>query len=162
MIKCGGCGREIDPVGMPDGARFLCTRCCHLHTKGPEPPHKLGYTAFTVIAYLCLAALALAGFTLCVLYVIGAGDLTWFVILSALMLCVAGCPAVILVRKRNLALLLAALYLPLGVWAHLWHRAPGVEWEYSAMTAYGGYFFLLIGAAALVAFISNSRALPRL
>ena len=162
MIECGGCGREIDSAGMMDGVRFLCTRCYHLHVTGPEPRHRLGSTAFTVIALACLVALALAGVALCVLYMVGAGDLTWFIILSALMLCVIGCPAVFLIRKRNLALLMASLYLPLGAWAYLWHLAPGVDWEYSRMTAYGGYFFFMIGVVALVIFISNRSTLLRL
>ncbi len=162
MIECGGCGREIDTTGMPEGAKFMCARCLHLHVKGPEPRHKLGHTAFTVIAFACLAALALAGFALCALYKIGAGDITWSIILSALMLCAMISPAVILARKRNLALLLAGLYLPLGAWAFLWQLAPGMDWQYSAFTAYGGRVIFFLGVGALVIFISNRSKLPRL
>ncbi len=162
MIECGGCGREIETAGFLDGARFLCARCYHVHIKGPEPRRRLGHTAFTVAAYACLAAVAFCGFALCVLYTLGAGNLMWSIILSALVVCMVGCPAVLLSRKRNLSLLLAALYLPLGVWAYLWHLAPGVEWEYSTMTAYGGYFFFMLGIAALVIFASNLTTLPRL
>lgn len=147
---------------MMDGAKFLCARCYHAHIKGPEPRRRLGHAAFTTAAYVCLAALALCGIALCVLYITGAGNLTWSIVLSALMLLMVGCPAVLLSRKRNLALLLAALYMPLGVWAYLWHLAPGVEWEFSAITAYGGYFFFMLGIAALVIFLSSLTTLPRL
>ena len=162
MIECGGCGRQIETSGMLDGAKFLCARCYHVHIKGPEPGRRLGHAAFTTAAYVCLAVLALCGIALCIFYVTGAGNLTWSIILSALMLLMVGCPAILLSRKRNLALLLASLYLPLGVWAYLWNLAPGVEWEFSAMTAYGGYIFFMLGIVALVIFASNLTTLPRL
>ena len=162
MIECGGCGREIDSAGMEDGTRFLCTRCYHMYVTGPEPRHTLSSTAFKVIASVCLVALALAGFALCALYMIGAGDLTWFILLSLLMLSVVGSPAAVLYKRRNLTLLIASLFLPLGVWAYLWHLAPGVNWEYSGMTAYGGILFSLIGLVSLVLFARDLRALPRL
>jgi len=118
MITCGGCGREIDTAGTDDGTKILCGRCYHLQVTGPQPPRTLGPTGFLLIALLCLAALALAGFTLCVLYLVGAGDLAWFITLTALMAASMACPAAVLARRRNLALLIAALYLPLGLWAY--------------------------------------------
>jgi len=103
MIECGGCGRQIETSGMLDGAKFLCARCYHVHIKGPEPGRRLGHAAFTTAAYVCLAVLALCGIALCIFYVTGAGNLTWSIILSALMLLMVGCPAILLSRKRNLA-----------------------------------------------------------
>jgi ABC-type transport system involved in multi-copper enzyme maturation permease subunit len=147
---------------MEYGLRLLCGRCYHLQINGPEPEHALGSTAFTVIASLCLAALALAGISLCVLYLVGTGDLTWFVVLTILMLVSLGCPAAVLVKRRNLALLIASLYLPLGLWAYLWRLAPGIDWEYGNMTAYGGLFFLAVGLIATILFVRDLRALPRL
>jgi hypothetical protein len=152
----------MDAGRMEYGARLLCERCYHLQITGPEPPRTLGSTGFTVIASLCLAALALAGFALCVLYLVGAGDLAWFIGLTALMFVIVGCPAAILAKRRNLALLVASLYLPLGLWAYLWHLAPGVDWEYGSMTSYGGFFFFTIGLIAMAIFIRDLRALPRL
>jgi hypothetical protein len=162
MITCGGCGREIDTARMEYGIRFLCARCCHRQITGPKPPRVLGHTAFTVIAYLCLAALALAGSALCVLYLSGAGNLTWFIVLGLFSLLAAGCPAVILLRRRNLALLIASLYIPLGLWAYLWRLAPGVEWELSGVTAYGAFFFFTTGLVATILFVRDKRALPRI
>jgi hypothetical protein len=162
MITCGGCGREIDTGGMEYGNRLLCERCYHLQITGPEPSHTLSSTAFMVMASLCLVALALAGFALCILYLVGAGDVLWFIVLTALMCAVIVCPAVILIKKRNLAMLIASLYLPMGLWAYLWHLAPGAGWEYGNMTAYGGFLFITIGLAAMFLFVRDLRALPRL
>lgn len=162
MIKCGGCGREIDGEGMELGIKFLCSRCYHMQITGPKPPRTLGSTAFLIIAAACLTAVGLAGFSLCILYLLGTGDLLWFIIFSLLMLCVVGCPAGVLVRKRNLAFLVTILYLPLGIWAYLWYLAPGAEWGFSGLTAYGGYFFFIVGIVALVFFVKDLRGLPRL
>jgi len=160
MITCGGCGREIDTAGTEGGTKILCGRCYHLQVTGPQPPRTLGPTGFLLIALLCLAALALAGFTLCILYLVGAGDLAWFITLTALMAASIACPAAILARRRNLALLIAALYLPLGLWAYLWSMAPGADWEYSGLTAYGGLLILAIGLVSLGLFVRDLRALP--
>ncbi len=147
---------------MEYGRKLLCERCYHLQVTGPEPPRTLSPTAFTVIAYMGLAAAGLAGFTLCVLYLVGTGDVTWFMVFTALMAVIVGCPALILIKKRNLSLIIASLYLPLGLWAFLWHLAPGAAWDYSRMTSYGGIFFFAVGLAALSVFIRDLRGLPRL
>ncbi len=144
-----------------DGTRVLCERCHHLQVTGPQPPRTLGPTAFRLIALFCLAALALAGFTLCALYLTGSGELAWFCALAALMAVSTACPAAILARRRNLTLLIAALYLPLGAWAYLWSMAPGAGWEYGALTAYGGLFIFAIGVVSLGFFVRDMRALPR-
>ena len=114
MKKCGGCGREIDTAGMGDGVKFLCARCYHMHISGPEPPRTLGSTAFLVIAAASLVILGLAGASLCILYLVGTGEEQWFIILGAVMLIAVASPAGVLLLKRNLALLIAAFYLPLG------------------------------------------------
>jgi hypothetical protein len=142
--------------------RFLCARCYHMYVTGSEPRHRLSSAAFMTIAWICLAVLILAGSALCILYLSGTGDFAWFILLSALMLFSVVCPAAVLLKKRNLTMLTAALYLPLGVWAYLWYLAPGVNWEYSGITAYGGIFFFLIGLAALFLFTRDLRSLPRL
>jgi len=162
MIACSGCGREIDSAGIEEGAKFLCTRCYHLHIAGPPPARTLGSVGFTAVAYICLAVLALAGFALCLLYRAGTGSLPWFIFLTAMTLIVIACPAAVLLKKRNLALFLASVYLPLGVWAYTWFLAPGADWEYGAMTFYGGLLFFVIGLIALGLFIRDMRALPRL
>jgi hypothetical protein len=162
MITCGGCGREIDAGGMGYGARLLCGRCYHLQVTGPEPPHILGSKAFTLMAAICLVLIALAGFALCILYLLGSGDFAWFLVLSSLMLIVVVSSAAVLVKRRNLSLIIAVLYLPLGLWAYLWYQAPGAGWEYGRMTAYGGFFFFALGLIAMGLFIRDVRALPRL
>ena len=149
---------------MEDGSKYLCARCYHLQTAGPLPERTLGSTAFLSVAIACLAALALAGLALCVLYLLGTGNLPWFVLLGLLTFCVVGCPAALLLlfKRRNITLLVASLYLPLGLWSFLWHLAPGVEWEYSRTTAWGALFFLFLGAVAMCLFLRDLRALPRL
>ncbi len=162
MITCGGCGREIDVAGLDYGVKILCERCYHQQITGPQPEHKLSSTAFRLLASLCLVALALACSALCVLYLVGTGDLPWFILLAALAIAVIGCPIAILFRKRNLALIMASLYLPLGLWAFVWHLAPGVSWEYGRMTGYGGLLFFALGLIAMYTFVRDLRALPRL
>lgn len=147
---------------MEDGTRFLCARCYHMYVTGPEPRRRLSSTAFVAIAWACLAVLTLTGAALCIFYLLGTGDVTWFLFLAALMLCSVACPAAVFLHRRNLILLTAALYLPLGVWAYLWYMAPGVNWVYSGITAYGGIFFFLIGLVALLLFARDLRSLPRL
>ncbi|MBN2028313.1 MAG: hypothetical protein JW854_16310 [Actinobacteria bacterium] len=88
--------------------------------------------------------------------------MAWFIFLGILMLFSLACPAAVLLSRRNLTLLTAALYLPLGIWAYLWYMAPGVNWEYSGITAYGGIAFFLIGLLALLLFARDLRSLPRL
>ena len=146
---------------MEYGVRFLCARCYHRQITGPKPPRVLSSSAFTFIAFLSLAVLALAGSALCILYLTGAGNLAWFIILGLFALLVAVCPAAILFRRRNLALLVASLYIPLGAWAYLWQLAPGVEWELSGMTSYGAFFFFTAGIVAAILFARDKRALPR-
>ncbi len=147
---------------MEDGVKFLCARCYHMHITGPEPNHTLGSKAFLVIAAACLVAAGLAGSSLCILYLLGTGDTPWFIALGLVMLIAVAAPVGVLLLKRNLTLLIAAFYLPLGVWALLWYRAPGVDWGFSGITAYGGFFFGLIGILALSFFIRDLRGLPRL
>jgi len=162
MRKCGGCGREIDTAGMVDGAKFLCARCYHMHITGPEPTHTLSSTAFLVTAAVCLVASGLAGSGLCILYLLGTGDTLWFIALGAVMLIAVAASVGVLLFKRNLALLIGAFYLPLGIWALLWYRAPGVDWGFSGMTAYGGFFFAAAGILSLLLFLRDLRGLPRL
>jgi hypothetical protein len=162
MITCGGCGRKIDTTGLDHGIKVLCGKCYHLQITGPQPEHALGSTAFKLVFSLGLAVLALACAALCALYLGGTGDQRWFVLLAALAFAMVACPAAVLIRKRNLALLMASLYLPLGVWAFVWQLAPGVGWEYGRMTAYGGLLFLALGLVATYTFVRDLRALPRL
>ncbi len=162
MITCGGCGREIDAGGVEYGVKLMCGRCYHLQVNGPEPPRTLSSKTFLLLSSMCLLAMALAGLSLCVLYLLGTEDLGWFIVLTVLMLASLGCPAAVLARRRNLALLIASLYLPLGVWAYLWRAAPGIDWEYGKMTAYGGLFFFAVGIVAMLLFLRDLRALPRL
>ncbi|MEW6554034.1 MAG: hypothetical protein AB1384_07085 [Actinomycetota bacterium] len=161
MITCGGCGRKIETTGMDYGIKVLCENCYHLQVTGPQPEHSLSSTALKLVFSLGLAALALACAALCVLYLSGTGDLPWFILLSVLALAVVVCPVIVLSRKRNLSLLMASLYLPLGLWAFVWQLAPGVGWEYGRMTAYGGLLFLALGLVAAYTYVRDLRALPR-
>ena len=81
---------------------------------------------------------------------------------SALMLCAVVGASSALVRRRNLALLLGSLYLPLGAWALAWRLAPGADWELSRATGYGGLLLLAAGAVSLYLYRRDARRLPKL
>lgn len=161
MIKCGGCGRDIDPQGMDSGSRYLCVRCYHLQTAGQEPLEEWNCRAFLAIAIASLVAIGLAGIALCILYLSGTGKMAWFVLLLALALSVAVCPAAVLLKRRNLSLLVACLFLPMGIWSYLWHLAPGVDWGYGKSATWGTLGFLAIALFTLYLFLRDLRTLPR-
>ena len=71
-------------------------------------------------------------------------------------------PAVVLLRRRNITLLVTAFYLPLGIWSYLWFLAPGVDWQFIDSTAWGALFFMAVGFATLYVFLRDLRILPRL
>lgn len=162
MIKCGGCGRDIDPDDIDAGSRYLCLRCYHLQAAGMDPPRSRSSTVFITTAAVALAITALTGLSLCILYLYGTGNLFWFILLCLIMLLVVACPSVVLLKHRNLSLLVAALYTPLGLWSFLWYLAPGVNWQYAESTTWSALFFFLIGFAALCLFLRDLRMLPRL
>ncbi len=162
MITCGGCGREIDLAGVEAGARFLCARCLHLEVAGPAPRRVLGHRAFLAVIMVLLSAIQAAGIALCVLYLIGAGNVAWFVALMALMIGVAVSVASALARKRNLAYVEATLFLPLSVWVFARISAPGTYADYKGPLIIGGMVFLVAGAISLYLYVRDSRRLPRL
>ncbi|MDI6831441.1 MAG: hypothetical protein QME88_08935 [Actinomycetota bacterium] len=161
MTRCGGCGREFELEEVEAGSRFLCARCLHLEVAGPRPRRVLDHRAFLAVAVTLLALLFAAGSLLCALYLVGAGNLAWFMVLAALMLVVMASATSVLARRRNLALLLGSLYLPLGIWACAWRLAPGAGWELSRATGYGGLMLLGAGAVCLYVFGRDARRLPR-
>ncbi|MDY6794729.1 MAG: hypothetical protein SWK76_05555 [Actinomycetota bacterium] len=138
----------------------MCRQCLHLQAAGLESPRARGYAVFMAISVTALVVLALTGLSLCVLYLVGTGNVTWFIILLLTMLLMVAIPSVLLVKRRNIALLVTSLYLPLGFWSYLWYMAPGVEWVYMESTIWGGLFFLLIGLLSLYLFMRDKRALP--
>ena len=162
MARCGGCGREIDLGGVEEGARFLCARCLHLEVAGPAPRRALGHRGFVAAAAVLLALVFLTGSLLCSLYLTGAGEWLWFLILASLLLVATIGASTVLARRRNLALLVGALYLPLGAWALALRMAPGANWELSRSTGYGGLLMLLAGGVSLYVFARDARRLPRL
>jgi hypothetical protein len=133
-----------------------------LHKAGKESFRRGSHTLFTAIAVACLAAIFLSGLTICILYLSGTGRTTWFITLLLLMLSVVVCPALLLTKRRNLTLLVASLYLPLGIWLFLWSLAPNVHWEYGRTTAFAALCFLAIGALTMFLFLRDLRELPRL
>jgi hypothetical protein len=104
----------------------------------------------------------MTGITLCVLYLLGTGNLLWFMLLLVCVLFAAVIPLVVLMKYRNITLLVTSLYLPLGVWSYLWFLAPGVDWQFIDTTAWGALFFMATGFATLYVYLRDMRALPRL
>ena len=121
MITCGGCGR-ID-AGVEYGVKLMCGRCCHLQVNGPEPPRTLSSKTFLLLSSMCLLAMALAGLS-SASSISWAEDLSWFIVLTVLMLANRMSAAVLAEAQPRPAHSL--LYLPLGVWAYLWRAAPGM------------------------------------
>src|SRR4030042_5066423 len=111
MIKCRGCGREIDSTGMYLGNKYLCMRCLHTQTAGQESLHAGGKIAFVAVVASALVVIALAGLAICILYLSGNGPTAWFALPLALMLCSVLCPAFLFPKRRNLTLLIAAPYI---------------------------------------------------
>ena len=162
MNRCGGCGRDIDPGGLERGSKILCQRCYHIQAVVGQGSRSGSPAAFLTLSIAALVVLTLTGITLCVLYLFGTGNLPWFVLLFVVILIAAGVPAVLLLKRRNITLLVAALYLPLGIWSYLWFLAPGVDWQFIDSTAWGALFFMAVGFATLYVFLRDLRMLPRL
>ena len=162
MNRCGGCGRDIDPGGMERGSKILCQRCYHIQAVVGQGSRSGSPAAFLALCIAALVVLTLTGITLCVLYLFGTGNLLWFILLFVFILVAAGVPAFMLLKRRNITLLVAALYLPLGVWSYLWFLAPGVDWQFIDSTAWGALFFMAVGFATLYVFLRDLRMLPRL
>jgi hypothetical protein len=162
MIKCGGCGRDVDPTGLYTGNKYLCVHCYHLQIAGQEPMFARSNIVFLAITLSMVAAIALAGLALCLLYLSGTGKVAWFVLLLALMICVVACPIAILFRTRNLTILITSIYLPFGIWSFIIYIAPGVHWEFSKVTVWSALCFLGIGILSLYLFLRDLKILPRL
>jgi len=162
MVKCGGCGRDMQPESLENGVKYLCNHCLYLHKAGREPLLLRSHTIFIVIALVSLAVVGLAGLSVCLLYLAGTGKFHWFLVLLLVMLCAVACPAFfIATKRRNITLLIASFYLPLGVWFLLWSLAPNVLPGYESSTFYGAFCFLGVGALTLYLFVRDMRALPR-
>lgn len=162
MVNCGGCGREIELGQIPAGVKFMCSRCYRVQAAGEAPARRMSKRIFLAASLGSLAAILLAGVVLCVVYLQGTGDASWFALLTLLLLGVVACPGIILLRVRNLSLLAAALYIPLGAWSFLWRQAPGVAWLYGSLTGWLSFSFWAIGLGSLMIFLNDLGIKPRL
>jgi hypothetical protein len=162
MNRCGGCGRDIDPAGLELGSKVLCQRCYHIQAVVEQGSRSGSPAALLAISIVALIVLALTGITLCVLYLFGTGNLLWFILLFVFILIAVIIPAVVLLKLRNITLLVTTFYLPLGIWSYMWFMAPGVDWQFIDSTAWGALFFMAVGFAALYVFMRDLRILPRL
>lgn len=160
-IYCRGCGRRIEFQGERAVGKFLCSSCHHLQEAERGEKGGLGNLGFKVLFLSGIFALGLAGVSLCVLYLLGTGRSAWFALLLAVELLFLACPLAVFRRLRHVALLSAALYCPLGVWCLLWSMAPGVEWEFSEATRWGGVMFLALGFLGIYIYLKDLKALPR-
>jgi hypothetical protein len=128
---------------------------------GREPTHARGGALLLLVAFSMIALIALAGVALCALYLSGTGRVAWFVVLLLLMLCALACPSLAVVKGRNLKLLSAALYVPLGLWSFLYCLAPGTRWENTLVSVGGSACLLGLGLLCLYLFLRDLRTLPR-
>lgn len=161
FLRCGGCGREIDIQKMSEGDRCLCSRCHHLLVYRPRTGEGMSHRTFTVLVTVSLAIIALAGFSLCFLYLFGTGRVSWFFPLFASMLLVVSVPAYLFSRRRNLSLIAASLYLPLALWSFLWSLAPGVDWEYPGSMGWSAVFILSLAAMGFYLYGRDLRTLSK-
>jgi hypothetical protein len=162
MVNCRGCGREIDISDLDSGNKYLCERCLYEQVAGRETGRPGSYKLLLSVVYGFLAALGLAGIALCILYLVGVASFGWFLILLLLLLAVVIIPAAVLARRRNLALILAAFYLPLGVWTYLWYLAPGINWDRGNVILWGSFLFLFVGLLSTYLFVRDIRLLQRI
>ncbi len=162
MVNCRGCGREINTQEVDAGGKYLCTLCYHLQTEGQETGKPGSYKVLLGVVYVLLAAIAAAGIALCILYLIGVSNFAWFLLLLLALLAVVIIPATVLVKRRNLSLILATFYLPLGIWTYLWYLAPGINWDRGNTVLWGAFVFLFIGLLSLYLFVRDLHALPRI
>jgi len=160
--RCGGCGRRVEIPRTTAGSKYLCARCCHLQAVKEDGQGRLDHRYFLATAAVSLGLVAAAAFALCVLYLSGTGRATWFFILAAASALLAVVPSFILARWRNISLLAAGLYLPLGILAFLWHLAPGINWQMGDELVWSGLFFLFLGFLGLFFFLRDLLRLPRL
>ncbi len=160
-FRCGGCGRETENHQVANGEKYLCSRCHHLQVYRSRAGGGMSHRTFVALVIASLAATALAGFSLCFLYLFGTGRVSWFLPLFASMLLVVGLPAFLLSRRRNLALLAASLYLPLAFWSFLWSLAPGVDWEYAGSMGWSALFFLSLACMGFYLYGRDLRNLSR-
>ncbi len=161
LERCWGCGREIPLREASQEERYLCSRCHHLQVSRAQTDVKAHHSFFTAVVTGSLVLNALAGTSLCLLYLYGTGRVSWFCALLAAVLPVVALPAFVFSRRRNLALLVASSYLPVSLWAFLWWLAPGVGWEYEGSVAWGAAFFLVLGCVGLYLYRRDLRTLPR-
>lgn len=160
--RCGGCGRRIDLPRMAPGSKYLCARCWHLQSVPEGLEKRLDHRLFLALAAASLFLVSAAAFTLCVLYLLGTGKAPWFGVLLAATFLLAAVPSLVLSRWRNISLLAASLYLPLGLWALLWYLAPGVNWQMGDTMAWGGASFFALGSLGLYLFFRDRMKLTRL
>lgn len=159
--SCRGCGRRIPLRADQPGTGYLCSVCHHRQVLRGEKGGDLTHRAFTTLVLSGIAAVGLAGISLCILYLLGTGRTDWFALLLVGMFLVVFCPAMVLRRRRHLALLAASLYFPLGLWCFTWSLAPGVGWEYPGSMAWGALFFLLLGSLGVYLYRRDLKALSR-
>ena len=162
MANCRGCGRNIDTQQVDAGAKYLCARCYYLQASGQGTSRPGSYKILLGVVFGLMAAIAAAGITLCVLYLIGVASFGWFLLLLLVLLGVVAIPAALLLKRRNLSLLLAALYLPLGIWTYLWYLAPGINWDRGNSVLWGAFIFLFAGLLSTYVSIRDLRTLPRI
>jgi hypothetical protein len=162
MVNCRGCGREIDTAGIEEGDKYLCARCYYLQSAGQETGKPGSYKILLGVVFGLLTAVAHAGIALCFLYLIGVSSFAWFLLLLLVLLVVVFAATISLLRRRNLALFLAAFYLPLGIWTYLWYLAPGVSWDRGNIVLWGAFLFLFIGLLSIYLVVRDFRSLPRI
>jgi hypothetical protein len=147
---------------MEIGDKYLCSRCYYLQSAGQETGRPGSYKILLGVVCGLMAAIMLAGVALCLLYYIGVSSFGWFLLLLLVLVAIVLAPAVVLLRLRNLALFLAAFYVPLGIWTYLWYLAPGINWDRGNIVLWGAFLFLFIGLLSTYLFVRDFRTLAKI
>ncbi len=165
---CGGCGRHIvPPEDLPDGARFLCSRCLFMLAL-PLPGVRVAERErpivwSTRVIWIGFALILAAGMTPSLLFGYFTGRVYIGYIMAFSFLLVLGVPAwVALFRKlRNLQLNQAVLYSLMGPWLLTWSFLPGVDPGQGRTLLWFGGAATALGLVFLVLTLYSMRAMPR-
>ncbi len=167
-MVCGGCGRHLEPPpDLPEGARFLCSRCLFMQplpAAEPEAPEKLRPAVWNLrVAWMGLVLMLAAGMTPSILYGFFTSRAYIGFIMAFTLAVVAGIPAYLAIFRemRNIRLNQAILYSLMGPWLLAWSFLPGVDPGQGRTLLWFGAAATVLGLGFLLVTLYSMRTLPR-
>ncbi len=167
-MVCGGCGRSVEPPeDLPDGARFLCSRCLFMLALPPAGAKVVVTERAAVwntkVAWVGLALLLAAGMTPSLLFGYFTSRVYIGYIMAFTLVPVLCIPAYIVIFRgmRNLQLNQAILYSLLGPWLLAWSFLPGVDAVQGRILLWFGGAATALGLGFMAVTLYSIRTLPR-